>query len=143
VKQEIIGKIVNVEPQAADTYLVELESEALKDVTVFEIVSIGLPFEHIGLDRAGGSRLKLTCTGRSAVHPGEKVKILIDTGKRGGVSWRASKCQETGSAKHRASIRACGYVCRSERSGDSNQRRRSGAPGYRESRGRPKLIEEI
>lgn len=82
MKQEIIGTIVSVEPQAADTYLVELESEALKDVTVFEIVSIGLPFEHIGLDRAGGSRLKLTCTGRSAVHPGEKVKILIDTLER-------------------------------------------------------------
>lgn len=77
VEQEIIGTVVNVEPQGANTCLVEIECEALEDVTAFEIVSVDLPFEHIIPNPAAGSRLKLTCTGGSKVGSGEKVRIAI------------------------------------------------------------------
>jgi hypothetical protein len=78
VEQEILGTIVSVEPQGESTCSVEIECEALEDVTAFEIISIGLPFEHIAVSAAAGSRLKLACTGgRSKIAAGEKVKIAI------------------------------------------------------------------
>jgi hypothetical protein len=77
VEQEILGTVVGVEPQSENTCSVEIECEALEDVTAFEIISIGLPFEHIAMNAAAGSRLKLACTGRSKIAPGEKVKIAI------------------------------------------------------------------
>jgi hypothetical protein len=77
VEQEIIGTVVSIEPQGTNTYLVEIECEALEDITAFEILSIGLPFEHITPKSAAGSRLKVTCTGGSKVDSGEKVKIAV------------------------------------------------------------------
>jgi hypothetical protein len=91
VEQEILGTVVSVQPQDANTYLVEVECEALEDVNAFEIVSIGLPFEHIALNSAAGSRLKLACAGGIKVDSGEKVKIAIKPLEGSGVRRRGSE----------------------------------------------------
>jgi hypothetical protein len=102
VKQELLGTVVGVEARGADARLVEVQCEALEDVSAFEIVSIGLPFEHTtGLDRAVGSRLKLTCRGRSTLNAGEKVKIVINTLERGEV-YRRGSGRALGSAQEAA-----------------------------------------
>ena len=77
IEREIIGTVVGVEAKDANTCFVEIECEALEDATALQIVSTDLPFKHVALNRAAGSRLNLICAPASKVKVGEKVKVVV------------------------------------------------------------------
>jgi hypothetical protein len=77
MEQRIIGTVVGVEPQDANTFFVEVECEALEDATAFQIVSTDLPFKHVALNRAAGSRLKLICAQGAEISVGRKVRFVV------------------------------------------------------------------
>jgi len=68
----MVGRVVRVESQDATTCFVEIECEALEDATATD-----LPFEHVALNRAAGSRLNLICAGGSQVKVGAKVNVAV------------------------------------------------------------------
>ena len=77
MERRIVGTVVRVEFQDAKTYFVEIECEALEDATAFRIASTDLPFEHVALNGAVGSRLNLICAGGSQVQVGAKVNVAV------------------------------------------------------------------
>ena len=77
MEQRITGTVVSVEIQEANACFVEIECEALEDATALQIVSTDLPFKHVALNRAAGSRLNLICAPASKVKVGEKVKVVV------------------------------------------------------------------
>jgi hypothetical protein len=91
VEQRIIGTVIDVEPRDAYACFVEIECKALEDATAFQIVSTDLPFEHVALPEAAGSRLKLICAPGLKVNPGEKVKIAVKPLERSALRRRGSE----------------------------------------------------
>ena len=77
MEQRIVGIVVHVDSEDARTCFVEIECEALEDATAFRIVSTDLPFEHVALNRAAGSRLNLICAGASQIKVGAKVNVAV------------------------------------------------------------------
>jgi hypothetical protein len=77
VEQRIIGTVIDVQPRDAYACFVEIECKAIDDATAFQIVSTDLPFEHVALHEAAGSRLKLICAPGLKVNPGDKVRIVV------------------------------------------------------------------
>jgi hypothetical protein len=77
MERRIIGTVVGVEAKDENASFVEIECEALEDVTAFQIVSTDLSFDHVALNRAAGSRLNLICARGSGVTVGQKVKIVV------------------------------------------------------------------
>jgi hypothetical protein len=82
MEQRIVGTVIRVEPQDSKTSFVEIECEALEDASAFQIVSTDLPYEHVALNRAAGSRLNLICAGGSHVSEGAKVNVVVRPVKR-------------------------------------------------------------
>jgi hypothetical protein len=77
MEQRITGTVASVEAQETNACSVEIECEALEDATAFQIVSTDLPFEHVALKRAAGSRLILICAPGSKINVGDKVKVVV------------------------------------------------------------------
>jgi hypothetical protein len=92
VEQRIIGTVIDVEPRDAYACFVEIECKALEDATAFQIVSTDLPFEHVALHEAAGSRLKLICAPGLKVNPGEKVKLPSNRSKGQRYAAAGRKC---------------------------------------------------
>lgn len=82
MQREIIGTVVGTRLLGANEYSIEVECDALEDVTAFEIVSISLPFERIALEAAAGSRVNLACAEGPNVSAGMQVTITISSKER-------------------------------------------------------------
>ena len=69
MEQEFTATVVRIEQQAAEIFLIELESAALKDESPFELISARLSLDQTGA--SVGSRLAFT------IAPGDKVQLIV------------------------------------------------------------------
>ena len=140
MEQRIIGTVVGVEPQDANTFFVEVECEALEDATAFQIVSTDLPFKHVALNRAAGSRLKLICAQGAEISVGAEGKICRQTVRKfRSAAPSVKKCFGVRRTRRRSDLKTRGYVRRADCYGDSHPERTCHSTGYWGSRGWPEL----